>query len=50
MPADDEVGFVGETLALRTNHICSKGLVESALPANTERSEEPASETFVPSL
>jgi hypothetical protein len=35
MPEDNVVVFVGETKALRTNRICSKGLVESILPTET---------------
>jgi hypothetical protein len=41
---------VDETRALRTNRIWSKGRVEYTMMADTKRSVEPASETFVPLL
>jgi hypothetical protein len=50
LSGDNKVSPASETLALRTNRIWSKGRVEYASLADTKRSVEPASETFVPLL
>ena len=47
LPGGNEVSPAGKTRALRTNRIWSKGRVEYASFADTKRSAEPASETFV---
>ena len=44
LPGGNEVDAVDETRALRTNLIWSKGCVEYTSLADTEQSDEPASE------